>query len=102
MCHSLYKILGFVCVPTDTSQVIIGECFRASGLTLPCHREQIVLEIESRYSRVVFVCDCVCLFTKNNLMAESNELCKAVNFSKSTGHFPGSVVFTAIIFWISY
>lgn len=53
MCHSLYEIVGSVWVPTATAQVTIEECFIASGHTLLCWRE---LEMESRYSEVVFVC----------------------------------------------
>lgn len=55
MCHSLYKIVGFVRVHTATAQMTIEECFAASGHTL-CRRVQSVVKTESRYSRVEFVC----------------------------------------------
>lgn len=56
MCHSLHEIVGFVRVPPATAQVTIEECFIASEHTLLCRRQQTVLEMESRYSKVLFVC----------------------------------------------
>lgn len=55
MCHSLYKIVGFVWVPMDTAQLTIGECLRASGDTLLGHRVEWLWDA-FQIHRTVFVC----------------------------------------------
>lgn len=56
VCVKLQVLFVFQRLPP---KMTIGEGFIASGHTLCCHREYSVKRMESRYSRVVFVCGSV-------------------------------------------